>query len=83
MNSHQDFAGIIEQLDGLTVGDSEYFSHQTALFLLGLQQRPPPTITIVADRRRRNRTLGNFELIFVYHGKEENSVTQNIVFKGK
>lgn len=83
MNSQQGFAEIIEQLDGLTAGDSEYFSHQTALFLLGLQSLPPATLTIVADRRRRNRNLGKFELVFVYHGTGENPFTQNIVFMGK
>lgn len=83
MSNRQSFAAILDQLEGLTVGDSEYYSHQTALFLLGLQNEPPPTLTIVADRRRRNRVIGDFELIFVYHGSEENAFTQTIAFMGK
>ncbi|HQB84117.1 MAG TPA: hypothetical protein PLR50_11515, partial [Candidatus Rifleibacterium sp.] len=78
MSGQQNFAAIIDQLDGLTEGDGEYFSHQTALYLLGLQPEPPATLTIVADRRRRNRAIGKFELVFVFHGTEENSFTQNI-----
>ncbi|HNX76139.1 MAG TPA: hypothetical protein PLM07_02800 [Candidatus Rifleibacterium sp.] len=83
MKSQQKFSEIIEQLAGLTEGEGEYFSHQTALYLLGLQSEPPATLTIVADRRRRNRRLGSFELVFVYHGKEEASGTQTVVFMEK
>ena len=83
LSGQQNFAEIIEQLEGLTESDGEYFSHQTALYLLGLQPEPPATLTIVADRRRRNRVVGRFELVFVFHGTEENSFTQNIAFLGK
>lgn len=83
LSGQQNFASIIEQLESLTESDGEYFSHQTALYLLGLQPEPPATLTIVADRRRRNRVIGGFELVFVFHGTEENSFTQNIAFLGK
>lgn len=75
------FAVILEQIGSLICNDGEYFSHQTALFLLGLANEPPSTLTIVSDHRRRNRMLGDFELVFVYHGKSSSSYTQSILFK--
>lgn len=74
---------ILEQLEPLTCNEGEYFSHQTALFFLGLQTEPPRTITIVSDRRRRNRKAGDFEIVFVYHGKNTTSFSQTIYFGGK
>ncbi len=83
MKTRQDFSDVIEQLEGLTESENEYFSHQTALYLLGLQAFPPATLTIVADRRRRNRKIGCFDLVFVFHGSEDNSYTQTIAFMGR
>lgn len=83
MPESANFDQIIELLETLTGNEGEYFSHQTALFLLGLQAEPPAILTIVADRRRRNRLLGSFELTFVYHGDEDSASTQIIAFKGK
>ncbi len=75
-------AVTLEQLGSLISNEGEYFSHQTALFLLGLAPEPPTTLTIVSDHRRRNRTINGFELIFVYHGKTASSYTQTILFRG-
>lgn len=83
MSQRQKLAAVIEQLDGLTADDSEYFSHQTALFLLGICPEPPATLTIVARRRRRNRKIGDFNLVFVYHGKEEAAFFQSVIFMEK
>jgi len=77
------FKAILGQLEVLTENDNEYFSHQLALFFLGLIKEPPSVLTIVSNRRRRNRTIGNFELIFVYHGKSPASFNQTTVFEGK
>lgn len=76
------FAVILEQLGSLISNEGEYFSHQTALFLLGLAPEPPKTLTIVSDHRRRNRTINGFELVFVYHGKTTASYIQTILFRG-
>ncbi|MDD2998219.1 MAG: tetratricopeptide repeat protein [Candidatus Riflebacteria bacterium] len=51
--------------------------------MLGLQNEPPATLTIVSGRRRRNRALGSFQLTFVYHGSASADYTQIIVFMGK
>jgi len=71
---------ILEHLGSLICNEGEYFSHQTALFLLGLAPEPPHTLTIVSDHRRRNRSIGGFELVFVYHGKVASSFIQTILF---
>ncbi len=76
------FAVILEQLGSLISNEGEYFSHQTALFLLGLAPEPPSTLTIVSDHRRRNRSINGFELVFVYHGKTTSSYVQTILFRG-
>jgi tetratricopeptide (TPR) repeat protein len=76
------FAVILEHLGSLISNEGEYFSHQTALFLLGLAPEPPTTLTIVSDHRRRNRTINGFELVFVYHGKTTASYIQTILFRG-
>lgn len=78
-----DISCILDLLEPLTCNDGEYFSHQSALFFLGLQPAPPQTLTIVSDRRRRNRILGDFELVFVYHGKNANKQSQTIFFGGR
>ena len=82
MSEPGSFAIILEHLGSLISNEGEYFSHQTALFLLGLAPEPPKTLTIVSDHRRRNRNIGGFELVFVYHGKTTATYIQTIIFKG-
>lgn len=77
------FNEILAQLEGLTENDNEYFSHQLALYFLGLVKEPPSVLTMVSARRRRNRRLGNYELVFVYHGKAPANFIQTTVFEGK
>ena len=82
MPAPESFAIILEHLGSLISNEGEYFSHQTALFLLGLVPESPQTLTIVSDHRRRNRSIGEFELVFVYHGKTTSAYIQTIIFKG-
>lgn len=81
MPAADSFSIILEHLGSLICNEGEYFSHQTALFLLGLVPNPPSTLTIVSGHRRRNRKIGDFDLVFVYHGKSTGTCTQPILFQ--
>jgi tetratricopeptide (TPR) repeat protein len=63
------FEYYINQFKRILQQKCEYFSHQTALFLLGLIEEPPQKITVVSQRRRRNRKVGPFELVFITRSK--------------
>ena len=69
MPTQDQFECCIKQLKTILQQECEYFSHQTALFLLGIVEEPPQEITVVSQRRRRNRKIGPFDLVFITRGK--------------
>jgi|GEM_PF-1130494 len=69
---------LFHRLSELMELDGEYLSHGTALFLLGLTDRLPDKITSVSPRRRRNRVIGNHQLVFIYHPQEKQKHIQTV-----
>ncbi|HNW37152.1 MAG TPA: hypothetical protein PKM25_19580, partial [Candidatus Ozemobacteraceae bacterium] len=61
---------ILRELAGITELEGEYVSHATALSLLGILNESCTVITVVTPRRRRNRSIGKFPLIFINHGSD-------------
>jgi len=72
------FRQLLPHLARMLAGTDEYVSHQTALFLLGFSTDLGKQITIVSARRRRNRTIEGFEIVFVYHSAFDPKHTQKI-----
>ncbi len=81
MPDKSSFLKHLDEFSRLIRNESEYFSHQTALFILGLVDSPPEEITIVSPKRRRNRDIGEFHLTFVYHGNSYLKSTQKSLFQ--
>lgn len=71
----------LKLLYDLKLKPDEYISHKTALFFLGYGSLPEE-LTVVANRRRRNKDSDGFKLIFVYHGNIDN-ISQQIYYEGK
>lgn len=78
----KNFKTLLPHLEKILAGSEEYISHQTALFLLGFSTDPGATITIVSPRRRRNRQIENFEIVFVFHSSFDARYTQKINVSG-
>ncbi len=77
------FKLLLPHLAKMLAGSEEYLSHQTALFLLGFANQPGEPITIVSPRRRRNRTIEGFSIVFVFHSSFDEKYTQKINVSGE
>lgn len=79
MTGHDIFApATLRELVAVIELDGEYVSHLTALGLLGVGNHPVTPFTVVTRRRRRNRDLAEYPLIFVTHGADRPGETQTI-----
>ncbi|GAB4282035.1 MAG: hypothetical protein Kow0029_27370 [Candidatus Rifleibacteriota bacterium] len=83
MSKHRNFKKLLPRLATLISGEGEYLSHQTALYLHGFISSPGNPITIVSSRRRRNRQLEGFDLVFVFHSNLDPKLTQQLNVAGE
>lgn len=83
MNKLSNFKQLLPHLAKMLSDSGEYLAHQTALYLLGLSSEPSSQVTIVSSRRRRNREIEGFEIIFVYHSNFEEKYSQTINVSGE
>lgn len=72
------FKLLLPHLAKMLADSEEYVSHHTALFLLGFAPEPGDPITIVSPRRRRNRKIEGFDIVFVFHSNFDSKYTQKI-----
>jgi tetratricopeptide (TPR) repeat protein len=78
LSNSSDFKNLIFELNKILETGKDYVSHNCALFLHGFGNKPAKKITIVSSRRRRNRSLNGYEIIFIYHSKFDNKNLLNI-----
>jgi len=83
LTKKRNFKALLPHLSCILGDSDEYISHQTALFLLGFASDPGKQITIVSPRRRRNREIEGFEIVFVYHSSFDNKYSQIINISGE
>ncbi|MFZ5951372.1 MAG: type IV toxin-antitoxin system AbiEi family antitoxin [Candidatus Rifleibacteriota bacterium] len=67
---------ILSELESILRDTSDYLSHESAIFLHGFLEQMPERIIVVTDSRRRNRTLGNYRLDFIFHKEDKPRETQ-------
>ncbi|MGM0601417.1 MAG: hypothetical protein ACQETH_16520, partial [Candidatus Rifleibacteriota bacterium] len=78
MSDNSSFKNLIAELNEIVETDKDYVSHNSALFIHGFGSKPQKQITIVSSRRRRNRVLNGYEIVFIFHSKFDNKNILNI-----
>ena len=82
MNRDAGLANLFRKLKTILNLEGEYFSHSTALYLLGQLPSLPEHLTAVSHRRRRNRESLERPFTFIFHPKGKCRPTQTVPWQG-
>ena len=72
MSDNSGLKNLLSELNKIVETDKDYVSHNCALYLHGFGGKPKKRITIVSSRRRRNRVINGYEIVFIFHSKFDN-----------